>query len=197
MGVFSRAEDILQTDLEALIGQADDPGALLQRAMGEIEDTLVELKATCASLIAENKKLLREVDEATVQQKMWERRAQLAVDKERDDLAQEALWECRRFRERVEQLHKQQACTGERVEVYHERIGRLQEVLAVARTLQENLPAGKESDPNGRLPSLSLEDLLQLDQDVSVEESAEDVTADEEIERELEALKEKRRNRAS
>lgn len=72
----------------------------------EMEDTLVELKAACAGVMALRKKIQRQVDEARSRETLWEDRAHLAVEKERDDLAREALQEKRRLQRRYDSLDR-------------------------------------------------------------------------------------------
>ena len=92
-------EDLLERSdqiASALLDQAEDPQKLIKLMIREMEDTLVELKAACAGVMAESKKVQRQLEEIVHRAGHWEDKAALAVRKGRDDLAREALIEKRR-----------------------------------------------------------------------------------------------------
>jgi len=93
MGIFTRFMDIVNSNINALLDKAEDPEKMIRLMMQEMEDTLVDLKSSCAAKIASRARAIRE--QADYQKKVtrWIERAQLAVEKGRDDLAKEALIE--------------------------------------------------------------------------------------------------------
>jgi phage shock protein A len=105
----------------------------------EMEDTLVELKASCAGAMAEARKVERQLAEARKRERTWEERAALAVRKGRDDLAREALTERRRHAERTASLERDQDECRSLTEQYQEDIGQLEERLSAAREKQRML----------------------------------------------------------
>src|SRR5512134_1131336 len=104
MGIFTRFRDIVSSNINAMLDRAEDPEKLIRLMIREMEDTLVELKAACAGVIAETKNIERQHDQSQSRSRLWGERAQLAVNKSRDDLAREALVEQRRYRQRMESL---------------------------------------------------------------------------------------------
>lgn len=133
MGVFTRLRDIVSSNLNAMLDRAEDPEKLIKLMIQEMEDTLVEIKASCAGAMATGKRIGRDLDAARAQVTLWAQRAELALRKDREDLAREALLERRRSGERVEALTQEEAeCTG-LVEHYQAGIQQLETKLASAR----------------------------------------------------------------
>ncbi len=104
MGIFTRFRDIVSANINAMLDRAEDPEKLIRLMIREMEDTLVELKASCACAMAETRKVERLLAEARDRERQWEDRAELAVRKGRDDLAREALTEKRRYADRAAAL---------------------------------------------------------------------------------------------
>ena len=97
MGIFTRFRDIVSSNINAMLDSAEDPDKMIKLMIREMEDTLIEIKSSCAGVIASRKKLERKYDELVERRDLWAERAGLAVNKGRDDLAREALMEKRTF----------------------------------------------------------------------------------------------------
>ena len=63
MGIFTRFRDIVSSNISAMLDKAEDPEKLIKLMIREMEDTLVELKASCAGVMATRKKVERHLDE--------------------------------------------------------------------------------------------------------------------------------------
>ena len=133
MGVFTRLKDIINSNLNAMLDVAEDPEKLIRLMSQEMEDTLVEVKANCAGAIAARKKAERAEAAARAAVGEWEGRARLALDKNRDDLAREALREKQRFAEQAETFGQEAAACGEIVAQYKQDIAAVEEKLQAAR----------------------------------------------------------------
>ncbi|MGD9158817.1 MAG: PspA/IM30 family protein, partial [Desulfobacteraceae bacterium] len=107
MGIFTRFRDIVNSNINAMLDKAEDPEKLIKLMIREMEDTLVELKASCAGVMAGSKKLERNIDEVKGRVDYWAEKAPLAVSKGRDDLAREALIQKRKYAERVTDLEEE------------------------------------------------------------------------------------------
>lgn len=139
MGIFSRVADIISSNINAMLDKAEDPEKLIRLMIREMEDTLIEIKASCAGAMAQSKKIVREIEDVRAGESRWADRAQLAVDKGRDDLAREALAEKRRYTQRVEALEQEQTHCQALVEQYQADIIQLEDKLAAAREKERML----------------------------------------------------------
>jgi len=139
MGIFTRVRDIISSNLNTMLEKAEDPEKLIKLMIREMEDTLIEVKASCAGAMATKKKIQRELDEIGERAQLWGEKAQLAVDKGRDDLAREALIERKRYQERTEALEKEKDQCDHLVAQYQDDIKQLEDKLASAREKQRML----------------------------------------------------------
>jgi phage shock protein A len=139
MGIFTRFRDIISSNINAMLDHAEDPEKLIKLMIREMEDTLVELKASCASVIADHKKIQRRLSDIRSRETLWTDRAQLAVDKRRDDLAREALIEKRRFHQMAQSLESELSQHSELLTQYRDDIAQLEEKLHKAKEKQHML----------------------------------------------------------
>lgn len=91
MGIFSRMGDIINSNLNSMIDRAEDPEKIARLIIQEMEDTLVEVRTDAARNIAERKELTRKADEYSARADEWAAKAELALSKDREDLARGAL----------------------------------------------------------------------------------------------------------
>lgn len=106
MSVFSRFKDIINANINSILDKAEDPEKMIRLMIREMEDTLVELKSSCASKMADKAKYIREKNELNSLVDKWAGRAVMAVEKGRDDLAREALVEKKRYKERAVRVNE-------------------------------------------------------------------------------------------
>lgn len=139
MGIFSRFKDIINSNINAMLDSAEDPEKLIKLMISEMEDTLVEIKASCAGTMAGKKKVVHHLDEVKERENYWEGRAKLAVEKGRDDLAREALTQKKNFTRRVEAMEKEIVEHDVIIEQYKDDMRQLEEKLASARDRQRML----------------------------------------------------------
>ncbi len=139
MGIFTRFRDIVSSNLNAMLDKAEDPEKLIKMMIREMEDTLVELKASCAGVMAGCKKIQRQMAETDDQATQWEMRAALAVKHNQDELAREALLERRRYTERADKFKIELDDHNALVDQYQDDIGLLEDKMAAAREKQRLL----------------------------------------------------------
>ncbi len=139
MGIFTRVRDIMASNINAMLEKAEDPEKLIRLMIQEMEDTLVEVKASCAGAMADQKRVRRGLEGAAERRESWGGKAELAVEKGRDDLAREALLEKRRSAERVRALEAELTEHDSIVRQYKDEIVQLEEKLTSARERQRVL----------------------------------------------------------
>ena len=214
MGIFTRFRDIISSNINAMLDRAEDPEKLLKLMIREMEDTLIEIKASCAGVMAERKKAQRQLDDIEAREKFWEDKAELAVNKGRDDLAREALIEKRRHTQRKEGIERETADLNALIEQYQDDIRQLEEKLKAARDKQRMLVQRhihakqkiqaqqdirrmestevlvKFDELENRIERMESEaDLVNYGKKGTLEEEFETLAADDDIEKELQALK--------
>jgi phage shock protein A len=91
MGIFSRLKTLISSNVNDLINKAEKPDKMLNQLLIDMNEQLIESKKAVAMAIADEKKLERELENQESQSKEWERKAMLAVQAGKDDLAKEAL----------------------------------------------------------------------------------------------------------
>jgi phage shock protein A len=214
MGIFTRFRDIISSNINAMLDKAEDPEKLIRLMIREMEDTLVEIKTACAGVMAGGKKIKRQLEGLGARVQYWEEKAELAVNKSRDDLAREALIEKRKFNRRMETLENDLAEHDLLIEQYQDDIRQLEEKLKSARDkqrmlVQRHIHAQKKmqaqeemrridssqtvmkfDELENRIERMEAEaDLINYGKKTSLEEELERLSVDEEIENELRALK--------
>ncbi len=139
MGIFSRFKDIVSSNLNAMLDKAEDPQKMIRLMIQEMEETLVEIKAECAGLMAERTRIGREKNDIQERVDLWDERATLAVAKGREDLAREALVEKHRVLRLANGLTAEQARFEALVEQAREDLTQLETKLESARERQRSL----------------------------------------------------------
>ena len=102
MGVFSRMGDIINSNINAMLDKAEDPEKMIRLMIQEMEDTLVDLKSSCAAKMATRAEMERDRETLEAKVARWNDRAVLAVERKRDDLAKEALLEKKQCNRQLE-----------------------------------------------------------------------------------------------
>lgn len=155
MGIFSRTRDIIAANFTELLDSADDPAKMIRMIILEMEDTLVEVRASAARTIADQKELHRHAVKLDRLQADWGEKAQLALSKDREDLARAALLERRKATDMADQLNEEIRILDESLRAFEKDINKLQNRLREARSRQSQIAARLESAENRfRLRSL-------------------------------------------
>ncbi|MFM2371389.1 MAG: hypothetical protein RIS85_1111 [Pseudomonadota bacterium] len=155
MGIFSRTRDIIAANFNDLLDKADDPAKMIRMIIMEMEETLVEVRASAARTIADQKEMGRHVAKLDRLQADWSEKAQLALSKDREDLARAALVEKKKAGDMADQLKTEITVLDDAMRAYEQDIEKLQTRLREARSRQTAIAARLESAENRvRLRSL-------------------------------------------
>ncbi len=139
MGIFTRFKDIIASNISAMLDNAEDPEKLIKLMIREMEDTLIEIKSSCASTIAEQKKVERIFDGMVAKENFWVKKAKLAVEKGKDNLARQALQQKRIYAQKAEAIEEELIELGSIVDQYRNDIEELENKLKSAREKQRIL----------------------------------------------------------
>lgn len=165
MGIFSRFSDIVNSNINSILEKAEDPEKIVRLMIQEMEDTLVEVRSSAARAIADKKELNRKLAAVESEGGQWQAKAELAINKGRDDLAKAALAEKRRMDESADILREQYMAVEEGLDKLNEDIGRLEEKLADAKTRQKALitrhhTASRRLEVRQKIHDYKIEDAL-------------------------------------
>jgi len=214
MGIFSRFNDIVNSNINALLERAENPEKIIRLVIQEMEDTLVEVRTNAARTIADQKTLKRRLARLREELAEWEARAELAVGKGREDLARAALAEKSSLQKVVDRLEQDAVFIDEQRQQLSDDIARLQAKLTEAKARKKALLMRGDTAKNRIRTRDSLNDrrveeamanfehlerkmdtlegrveAYDLGRDRSLDEEFADLAADDGVEQELAALK--------
>lgn len=209
--VFSRARDIFAANMTELLDRAEDPARMIRMIIVEMEETLVEIRATAARSIADIKEMRRQVVRLEELDADWTARAELALSKGREDLAKAALAERQKAADMAGELRFELGQVEQVLKGYEADISRLQAKLREARARQNAISARFESalararareimHGSRTMDAFSKFELLERRADfaegrcdalgiTSLEDQIDELKASEKIDAELEAMK--------
>lgn len=148
MGIFSRTRDIIAANMTDLLDKAEDPAKMIRMIILEMEETLVEVRASAARTIADQKEMRRHIAKLEKLQESWTEKAELALSKGREDLAKAALVEKQKAADMCDQLLSEIAVLDDALRTSEEDIAKLQNKLREARTRQNSIVTRLESANN-------------------------------------------------
>jgi phage shock protein A len=137
MGIFSRFTDIVNSNINAILDKAEDPEKMVRLIIQEMEDTLVEVRSASVKTLANKKEIVNQIAKYESDASDWDTKAELALSKDREDLARAALQEKKKSAEAAEALSKELAIVDEQISKLQDEIGQLQEKLADAKSRQK------------------------------------------------------------
>ena len=217
MGMFSRINDIVQANINAMLDKAEDPEKIIRLIIQEMEETLVEVRTDAARYIAQQKTLARHIDAAKKEVDGWQHKAQIAMNNDRESLAKAALIEKQKYVAKLTSLEEQEGHLADSIEKIQGDTARLNTKLAEAKAKQKSLAQRrnaahtrlkvKQADHEGKIDDAMMRfesyeqridhleaqvdayDLTKSSEATSLQAEFDAMQADETIERELAKLK--------
>lgn len=150
MGVFSRFTDIINSNINSLLDKAEDPAKMVRLIIQEMEDTLVEVRTSSAKTLADKKELVRQANRFEKDAQQWQEKAELALSKNREDLARGALVEKKKCVESAGSLLEELSHVDEHITRLQSEVSQLQDKLADAKSRQKAIIM-REKTANSRL----------------------------------------------
>ena len=145
MSIFSRTRDIFAANITELLDRSEDPARMIRMVILEMEETLVEVRASAARCIADGKEMRRALNRLEELQSNWTEKAELALSKDRDDLAKQALMERQKATDMAAGLNEEIKVIEDTLKSYEVDIAKLQGKLREARARQNAIAARFES----------------------------------------------------
>ena len=139
MGIFSRMTDIINSNINSLLDQAEDPEKMIRLIIQEMEDTLVEVRSSSARVLADRKGAARKLEQVQAEADSWEEKARLAISKGREGLGGAGLQEKRAIGEEVTVVEAELKATDEHVAQLNVEVAQLQQKLTDAKAKQKAL----------------------------------------------------------
>ena len=139
MGIFSRFSDIVNANINAVLEKAEDPEKIIRLMIQEMEDTLVEIRSAAAKCIADSKETKRHIEYIERELAEWDRRAELALRRDREDLARAALSEKQAISDQASKLQHEGEVLDSQLEKFNADITQLQSKLTDAKTRQRSI----------------------------------------------------------
>jgi phage shock protein A len=218
MGIFSRLSDIINSNINTLLDKAEDPEKILRLMVQEMEDTLVELRSAAAKNIAQRKERERFVLSLQGEIHEWTAKAELALSKDREDLAKSALVHKRNIQSQTDVVNQEITLISEQLAQMNEDTTKLQAKLADVKNRQRTIVLRHHHAENTlrartQVNNTRMEDMMQrfdyaerrvegleaqaeameFGRQRSLAQQIDALVVDEKIATELEALKEKMR----
>jgi phage shock protein A len=222
MSIFSRTRDIFAANMTELLDRAEDPSRMIRMIILEMEETLVEVRASAARSIADGKEMRRAFRRLEELQDSWTEKAELALSKDREDLAKAALTERQKAADMAAGLRSEIGQIDDTLRSYEADIAKLQAKLREARSRQNAIATRLESavtrakarelmhgsrteDAFSRFDILERRadfaegraDALGMTGPKSLEEEIAELKASEKVDAELEAMKAARSSRSA
>ena len=145
MGLFTRFTDIVNANLNNMLDKAEHPEKMIRLIIQEMEETLIEVRGTAAKNIAETKSHNRQVKSVKESIEQWQNKAELAVQKGREDLAKSALSQKHKYQNELTKLEKEGEELDELLSKIQEDATKLNEKLSEAKRRQDALAKRKET----------------------------------------------------
>jgi phage shock protein A len=145
MSIFSRARDIFAANITELLDRSEDPAKMIRMVILEMEETLVEVRSSAARCIADAKEMRRALSRINELQASWTEKAELALSKDREDLAKQALTERQKAADMAAGLEAEIKTIDGTLRGYEGDIAKLQNKLREARARQNAIAARFES----------------------------------------------------
>ncbi|MGF1460583.1 MAG: PspA/IM30 family protein [Leptolyngbyaceae cyanobacterium] len=141
MGLFDRVSRVVRSNLNAAVSNAEDPEKILDQAIIDMQEDLVQMRQAVAKAIASQKRVQQQYERAQSEANTWQQRAQLALQKGDENLAREALTRKKSHTETATALKAQLDAQGTQVDQLKKNLIGLESKISEAKTKKDMLKA--------------------------------------------------------
>ena len=141
MAIFARLSDLLKANINDLIDRAEDPEKMVKQIIIDMEEQLQNAVQGLGSVMASERQMRKQLEEAQTQSKLWEDRAKSALKSSNEDLAKQAIDNKLKADESANQYQKMQTDISSQLDILKEQVEILKKKLIEARTRQTMLVA--------------------------------------------------------
>ena len=141
MGLFDRVSRVVRSNLNAAVSNAEDPEKILDQAIIDMQEDLVQMRQAVAKAIASQKRVQQQYERAQSEANTWHQRAQLALQKGEENLAREALTRKKAQTETATALKTQLDTQATQVEHLKKNLIGLESKISEAKTKKDMLKA--------------------------------------------------------
>ena len=141
MGLFDRLSRVVRANINDLVSKAEDPEKVLEQAVIDMQEDLVQLRQAVARAIATQKRTEQQYNKNQQEANTWQQRAQLALSKGDENLAREALVRKKSFADTAATLKMQLDQQSNTVETLKRNLIALESKISEAKTKKDMLRA--------------------------------------------------------
>lgn len=139
MNVFRRMSDIISSNVNSALDKMEDPKKMINLMIDKMEETSVSIRASIAEKLAAMTTLERQIRQAEEAAGRWAERAKLALKKENDELAREAVIEKRKLEEQISALNESHSTISSITASLKEQLDQVNAKLAEMKTKRDDL----------------------------------------------------------
>ena len=137
MGMLDRVSTILRANINDLLDRAEDPEKMIRQLLQDMENQLIQVKTQVAAAIADEQRLKERWHQNQQLADEWQRKAELALSKNREDLARAALTEKAKLAQDLKDMDEELVLLDEGLVKYEEDIAKLEAKLREAKAKQK------------------------------------------------------------
>ncbi len=141
MGLFDRLSRVVRSNINDLVSKAEDPEKVLEQAVIDMQEDLVQLRQAVARAIATQKRTEQQYNKNQSEANSWQQRAQLALSKGDENLAREALVRKKSFADTAATLKAQLDQQSGTVGTLKRNLIALESKISEAKTKKDMLKA--------------------------------------------------------
>jgi phage shock protein A len=145
MGLFDRIGNVLRANVNDMVSKAEDPEKILEQAVMDMQEDLLQLRQAVASAIASQKRSEQQYNKAINDENSWQQKAQLALQKGDENLAREALVRKKSYSETAVALKNQLDSQVGQIETLKRNLIQIESKISEAKTKKDMLKARSQA----------------------------------------------------